>query len=532
MGTPRRIPYDSLVLAACLAECRAYVGRVVDRVTQPDQLTLCLGTGRGQNIILSCDPTYFRLHAASKPGLSMKPLPGFGMTVRTKLDGALISAIGQVGFDRIGSIEFETESGRIVLVAELMGKHSNLMLLNPSDRILAVAKPIGATKSKRVVLAGRPYEPPPFPPRRSLLDANDDEPLSELEGASPFLLSLMEASGLKVSELKRLIAARRFGAFVVPEAGVYPLDPTPLGYRAIPKSSMGMALEQHVDQSSTQNRLLHARQSLLGQLRRVALARETAIQDLGNVLDTASRSARLQLMGELILAYQSQIAPGATVLESEDYEGMPIQVPLLEDLTALENANRYFGKAKRAKAGAEGARERHELLTRELQDVIDLITELEAAESLDSVSQVEQEARRRKWLHSQPAPGRKPEDAPYQGKRIREIEGPKGYTILYGENADANDYLTTRVAKPDDLWLHVRGNVSAHVIIRTERKPDKVPHEVVLHAATIAVRNSSQKHASYVPVDITLRKYVRKPRGAAVGTVLYERERTVHIEKS
>jgi predicted ribosome quality control (RQC) complex YloA/Tae2 family protein len=130
----------------------------------------------------------------------------------------------------------------------------------------------------------------------------------------------------------------------------------------------------------------------------------------------------------------------------------------------------------------------------------------------------------------QKASGKAKEDRPYEGHRVRELLGPGGFTILYGETAEANDYLTLRVAKPNDYWLHLRGGVSAHVVIQTGNHPEKVQKEVLLFAAKVVVQHSPSKHAGYVPVDYTLKKHVRKPRGAPKGTALYTHEKTLHIE--
>ena len=113
---------------------------------------------------------------------------------------------------------------------------------------------------------------------------------------------------------------------------------------------------------------------------------------------------------------------------------------------------------------------------------------------------------------------------------MRELLGPSGFTILYGENAEANDYLLVRVAKPNDYWLHVRGSASAHAIVVTKNRPEKVSKDVLMYAAKIVVQNSPSKHSKYVPVDYTLRKYVRKPKGATKGTALYTHEKTLHVE--
>jgi predicted ribosome quality control (RQC) complex YloA/Tae2 family protein len=102
--------------------------------------------------------------------------------------------------------------------------------------------------------------------------------------------------------------------------------------------------------------------------------------------------------------------------------------------------------------------------------------------------------------------------------------------VLVGENAAANDFLLTRIAKPNDWWLHVRTGTGAHVIIRTENQPQRVPRSTLEFAARLAAQHSADKHARVVEVDYTLRKYVRKPKGAPAGFALYTHEKTLRVE--
>ncbi|GBC91517.1 hypothetical protein HRbin14_02289 [bacterium HR14] len=106
---------------------------------------------------------------------------------------------------------------------------------------------------------------------------------------------------------------------------------------------------------------------------------------------------------------------------------------------------------------------------------------------------------------------------------------PDGYQVLVGENAEANDYLLTRVARPNDWWLHVRAGTGAHVIIRTNNQPERVPRRTLEFAAKLAAQNSADRHAHIVEVDYTLRKYVRKPKGAPSGFALYTHEKTLAV---
>ena len=104
-----------------------------------------------------------------------------------------------------------------------------------------------------------------------------------------------------------------------------------------------------------------------------------------------------------------------------------------------------------------------------------------------------------------------------------------GWEVLYGENATSNDHLTTRVARPDDLWLHVRAAASAHVVVRTGGRADRVPPRVLEQAARICAAHSEARHSGLVPVDYVLRKHVRKPRRSAPGLVTYQNEKTLFI---
>ncbi len=90
--------------------------------------------------------------------------------------------------------------------------------------------------------------------------------------------------------------------------------------------------------------------------------------------------------------------------------------------------------------------------------------------------------------------------------------------------------MTLRVAKPNDIWLHVRGAVSAHVVIVTKNQPERVQPETLRFAASVAVKNSKSKHSTYVTVDYTLKKYVRRPKGAAKGMAIYTNEKTLNVE--
>lgn len=515
-----QIPFDSVALKGVANELQAFVGSRVERVDQSDAHTIGLELyGRaGQGFVLiSADPVFPRVYLSTRRlARSPKP-PGFLEALRARCEGATITDIVQIGADRMLEVRLEGQQGLHRIVAELTGKHANLVLVDGEGRIVSVAKVVGRSQSVRPVAPGLKYESPPVLEKGSP------------RLASPFLRKL-EAQDPTLGPFLDRLAAGSTEAFSSDGFGAYPLPVRAIGYPQESISSLSVALERHYERLVRQHMVEQLRQSLLTKLDRVLLARDVALDGIRFALADGGQAVRWQRFGELILAYQAGLAPNSETLEATDYDGSQVSIPILPNLTAAENADRYFKRAKRAKSAVGPLRDQLARLTDDRIALIGMRDRVAAEKRLDALRDLEAEAHLRRWLMRQLAPARSKADRPYEGHRIRELLAPGGWTVLYGENAEANDFLTLRVAKPSDWWLHVRGSTSAHVLILTKRQPEKVQRETLVFAAKVAVRNSPSKHADHVPVDYTLRRYVRRQRGGRVGSVVYDHEKTLHID--
>ena len=534
MATPSKIPFDSLSLAAVIAEAQPYVGGKVQKVWQPDDNTIALAfykDGKEAVFLVSAHPVFARAHFITKRPTSAQPLPGLATALRARVDGARITSIEQIDFDRILVIDFQTKDGRHRLIAELMGKHSNIMLLDPEGRVIAAAKWVGKSKSMRPILAGKPYEPPPFEHKPSLMGAKPGDDLRGFQGVSPFFKKLIETEGSgSLARIQEAVARSQYDPVFVESIGAYPISVRAFGFHEIHRSSISIALEQYFDWFISDSEIRGLKESLLAQLKRVQFAREVALSELGQAAETAKRAGEFQLMGELILAFGANLQEGASLLEAQDYSGNPMTINLNPELAYLENAETYFSKAKHAKTRESLVHDQIKRMSADFENISALITRVENENFLNRLHDLREEAKKHRWLHDTVVSTKKKEERPYEGHRIKELLGPSGFTVLYGENAEANDYLLIRVARPNDYWLHVRGSTSAHAVIVTKNHPEKVPKETIMYAAKVVVQNSPSKHSRYVPVDYTLRKYVRKPKGAAKGMAMYTHEKTVHVE--
>jgi predicted ribosome quality control (RQC) complex YloA/Tae2 family protein len=477
-----------MILRSVLQECHGLVGARIDRVGFLDENTIVLSTKPG-DLLVSVHPQAPRVHLhLGKVRKSTQS--GFMKLLKSKIEGQIIESVEQLGFDRRMLIA----AGDFELIVDLMGTKSNLTLIGPA----------GALGRLRKIAS---------PPKADISLA---EALNSRSGLSKILLRELE----KAPATDILQKAEKPRPVYYPGIGAYPFELTSISLKPMPMESLSAALQAYYADYLPKLRAGALAKTLRGQLASAIEARSVSLSQIEEVLDTARRSRKLQMFGELILAF----SPDAKeYLETVDYEGNKISIPLNSELSAVENAERYFRKAKKAKKAAADLGPRAEKLR---NDIFLLETWLQAVD--DNPHEVAEAARSQGMLREQQPPPEK-RIQKHDGFRVRETE-IDGYMIFWGENATANDYVTTRIAKPNDLWLHVRGAHGAHVVIRTQKNKPDVPPKVLNAAAVIAAKNSGQKHASHVPVTYTHAKYVRKPRKSAPGAVIFTNDRTLFVD--
>jgi predicted ribosome quality control (RQC) complex YloA/Tae2 family protein len=568
---PARIPYDSLTLRAVTDELRrALVGGMVQHVAQPTATDLVLtvrSRGANQMLLLSCDPTHARAHLTHIKRPNPAAPPAFCMLCRKHLEAARVREVEQRGFDRILDITLEDGEGRFFrLVAELMGKHSNLLLVHENGLILDAAKHVTRKVSRhRETLPGRPYIAPPEQEGRTdpfLASAEEiaafsagqpDDPearvartMGHFTGISPFLATeLVQRAGVGSLEeawdeifgacgrgewapvVVRNARAEAVGAYPFPTVQ-YPPD------AQNPRDSINTALDHFYGTALPRAALDAARHELATTIDRAIKAKERHRESLVRSLSEAGRAEEYKQTGELLLANLHAVEDGADAVTVIDYyapDAPQRTIPLDPLKSPRENADVYFRRYHKAKDGAAIQREQMESTSEELASLRSAQGRLAECEDLADLkalrAELMQDGLMRGGQSAEPAADKRAHD--FQGKKIRTIQTPEGWEIYLGENSEANDFLTSRVASPNDIWLHVRANASAHVVIRTKNEPAAVPQSVIQKAALLAARHSAAKHSSMVPVDYTLKKFVRRPRGSASGAALYRNEKTIYV---
>lgn len=356
----------------------------------------------------------------------------------------------------------------------------------------------------------------------SFLRGSDQARLAvDFTAAQPNVYVLDPQNGILRAADEKARRSRFPGAratFSASERGTIPISDT----RAA-ALEQGAALLGHSARSVEQRLRSQATSQAKAALKRLTRKALAIREDLAR----AGAAPTLRREANLLLCNLAAVAPGANEVRLEDLASEPpeqLAISLDPALSALQNAERRFARARRAERGASIASERlaH--------------TEAEIA-ALTAFTGCIEHAGIPELVQNAAAVGIKldagPQAAPLGGQRprprhisYRAFQGTDEARILVGKGAADNDALTLTVARPHDLWLHARGMVGAHVVVPRERGRD-CPPEVLLDAAHLAAHFSDARGEPSAEIQYTERRYVRKPKGSPAGAVRVDRERVL-----
>jgi predicted ribosome quality control (RQC) complex YloA/Tae2 family protein len=618
-------PYDVLTIAAIADELSATIGNGrIQRVGLLDPRTIgaeIYAGGHRHYVIASANDRQPRLRLApDMPSLDSALITPFGLLLRKYVRGGIILSVDQPPLERLVRLSIakrqaplktrrdssesevtEVEDGKVgkhgkdsedgedqedeeilesregvalnhvALYVELMGRHSNLILVDDDGRIMESAKRVTPDMSRvRPVLPRLPYVPPPPPDRldpRSitpaaaarLLDALPSNAelaralVSSYRGISPVMAHeiVFRATGSSetragevnaesaeplASETLALLEPLRTTAWspqIYRERGhsdpgeVVASSPILMTHLAaehdvspVASMSQALALAESAADRPGPARHTQRRQRLLDS---VAAAREKAERRLAALAVEAARAAeaeRLKTAGELIYAYLWQIEPGQVSL---DIDGASI--PLDPSLTANENAQAYFEryrKAQSAEAQLPGLIEESRAEIAYLDQLAILIAQAPGFSELEALAA--------EWAEQAPLERASRPRKSTAPRRPRALVDAHGNSVYVGRSGHQNELVTFDIAGPDDTWLHARGVAGSHVVIRW-RSPDSPETPATVEAAAaLAAWYSAARESGGVEVDVALRRHVRKIKGAGPGMVTYRNERTIRVQ--
>lgn len=552
--------FDGIVTMAAAKEMRpVIISGKIDKVYQPeaDELVFNIHTKRGNvKLYASVNPAAARIHFIEN-SLQNPPAPlPFCMLLRKHIQGARITDVAQVGSERIIEISLETlnELGFTVskkLIFEIMGKHSNIVLLDiSSGKIIDCIKHVSIDVNRvRQLLPGIIYKYPP---------AQDKIPFKELlpEG-TPSVVLPPEAKaiqrtvgGVSPSFAQEMAASEdplsflRSAARIIEEGRFYPVvysddKGSPKEFHILPLSeyedvcqkkefdSLSLCLEYYYAHKQSSNKL-HQKasdleRSVSSQLDKLYLKEQRLREDLLK----AENSESLRLYGELLTANIHQVRPGdksASVINY--YDGSTVNIPLDPRLSPSKNAQQYFKKYGKAKTAVKEKQLQLRTNESDIKYLDSVMSYLKNASDVSEIEALRRELEETGYLRKRKIPGGFKEKK-ISSKPYRYIL-PGGCEVLVGRNNRENDILTFKTASSRDIWMHTKDIPGSHVIVKTSC--EEISDEDLYTAASIAAYHSKGRESENVPVDYVRVKYVKKPAGAKPGMVIFTNNKTVWVD--
>jgi len=553
--------FDGIAVCAAARELddRLRMGKI-EKIYQPekDELVFHIHTpAANYRLYASSDSSHPGLYIIDK-NLPNPLSPGnFCMLLRKHIQGGRIAALYQKDSERMIEMDLETsdELGFSVnrkLIFEIMGKHSNIILTDPSEnRIIDSIKRVPPEVNRiRQILPGHYYEYPPvqnkipfrtvtFEQIVSMTDADEGEKASSLlkgiQGISPVIAEELAAAGDPAGIFQRLSAIRNTAASKDPAPKVYLKENgEPADFHVVPISIYGdlenlsfdtvsEAISCYYSRRISSNRIkqkssdLHRKVSAA--LKKMYLKQQRLSEDLLN----AENSEKYRLYGEILTANIHNVSPGASsAVLTNYYDGKDITVPLDRRFPAAKNAQMYFKKFSKAKTAVKEKQKQLQENEKEISYLESVMTYIENAEDISQLEDIRDELTETGFLRKKKKTGssRKKKEEFYS------YTTSDGFRVLAGRNNRENDLLTFRTAGRNDIWFHTKDIPGSHVILLSEGR--KVSDEAIREAASISAWHSRGRSSENVPVDWTLVRHVKKPAGARPGMCIFTDNRTIY----
>lgn len=569
---------DGIVLSNIVSDFKnTLIGGRIDKIYQTERDEIILNVrsqGENYRVLLTAHSSYPRIHFTTQVKDNPQAPPMFCMLLRKHIGSGRIIDIIQPDFERIVEIHIESTSelGDLItkrLIIEIMGRHSNIMLVNYDDKILDSIKHINRMQSSvREVLPGRTYVLPPSHNKvnplfrtyeqfmNSLMENDVSMPIYKklytvYSGMSPLIAKEICYRGniepsilsdtLNSIQVKTLYNEMNAIYTDVESQNYTPTlytdDHKIVAFSSIPLllyedaqekkfESVSSLLESFYFEQSESSRVNQKTADMrrLLQTHKERAVRKKEIQLYA--LEEAKNKEEHRIWGELLTANSYNIPLNTESFTTINYynENMSeIIIPLDPQKTPIENAQHYFKLYNKAKRTEIAAHEQLGNIENELLYLESLLVALNSLQNETDIAEFRDELIQSGYIKSK---GKAKRNVQKKSSPLHFISSD-GFHIYVGKNNTQNDQLTLRMAKSYDLWFHTKDIPGSHVIIVTEHKD--VPDDTILQAAQLAAYYSKAKTSSNVPVDYTIRKNVKKPNGAKPGMVIYENNKTVYV---
>ena len=549
--------YDGLFTKKMVDSLQSLVSGRIHKINQPENDTIIMvvrQNRKNHQLLLSIHPSFSRLQITDKKYDNPFNPPMFARVFRKHLEGGFIENIRQIGNDRRVEIDIKSkdeigDTMHRTIILEIMGKHSNLILVDENRKIIEGFKHLTPnTNQYRTVMPGFEYEAPPSQNKLNPYEISGQEALKYIDfnsgKISKQLLNSFE--GFSPLITNEIVSRRQFMTQdTLPEAydevmAETQLSPTPVFHKnhetgkedfyfmklnqfyddVVEYDSLNDLLDRYYDARGERERVKQRANDLVRFVQQQLQKQQNKLSKLIDEYESAKDKETQQLYGELITANIYRIKQGdESVTALNYYTGEEVTIPLNPTKSPSVNAQYYYKQYNRLKT------REHELdhqiqLTKENIDYFSNIEQQLEHITVDDIDDIRDELADQGFM-KQRKNTKKKKNAQIQLQTYRSSDGD---TILVGKNNKQNDYLTNKKAQKSHIWFHTKDIPGSHVVILNDSPSD----ETIKEAAMLAGYFSKAGNSGQIPVDYTEIRNVHKPSGAKPGFVTYDNQKTLY----
>ncbi len=562
---------DGITIRAISSELNAKLcGAHIKKIAQPEPEELIITASKERTthrLFISASPSLPVVYLTSENKESPMTAPNFCMLLRKYIGSGRIADISQVGMERViaVSIEHLNEMGdpaKKTLYIEVMGKYSNIILVDENDMVLdAIRHVSAAVSSVREVLPGRDYFIPKQEDHYNLFELQEDDLYNDifnrpvtirkmffdsLTGFGPVMAEEIcnrldidsDASVLSLSDwqkkalsdelfkLRDQLSASDFSPTLITDTSEKPVEVYPFvlslyhgaDYRVKYFDSISEALYTFYATKNLRNNMDQKSHDLRKQVMNLLDRnnKKLAIQNK-QYRDTDSMD-KFRLYGELLTANAYMLTPGMKkVTVNNYYTNEDVTITLDETLPIMENANKYYAKYNKLKRTREALDTQIAETKNAIEHLSSIMASISLAENESDLTPLKQELFDYGFTKKRPDGGKKG-----QKKKMKPLHfmTEDGYDIYVGKNNYQNEEVTFKIASGGDWWFHTKTIPGSHVIVKSKGQPS-LPDHIYEIAASLAAYYSTGRDSEKVEIDYVQKKELRKVSGAAPGYVIY-----------
>ena len=572
--------FDGIVAKKVIDELQNIKDFKIDKIYEPDKNTVILGLyGNFSNVsLLTCiSSNNYRIHLTTNLVKNPTTAPNFCMLLRKHILGYKVKNIYTKSLERIVFLELENLENpdkpiNKTLVIELMGKHSNIILLDERHIIIDALRHTAVEENAQrdVYPTARYYEPKLN--KHNLLEINYFEEffnLLKLHEDSNIEDSIVNTfNGIGSSNLKALamdveskseytsqksivhsiyngildiLNSKKISIKITSQKNNSPNDFCLIKSNEENPFSLNFALDDFYFSKETNEIFKNFRNTLLNIILSTLKKYEKRLQNIDSKLEECKTMDQFKLYGELITSNLYKIPNYNTdfvTLENYYNNNELIRIPLNKKFSPQYNAKLYYKKYSKLKNALDIVSNQKLETINEIKYIESTIYELEVCKDIADVQEIYDEISENEIFKN--TFSKKNLSKKKNSKRPKKMTTNKfvsfnplkynieGYTIYVGRNNKENDYLTNKFANKNDIWFHTKEIHGSHVILKTNPN-EQVPENIICEAAKLAATHSKAKNSSNIPVDYCLVQYVKKVPGNKPGLVIYKNNKTIYV---